>query len=210
MTEVIWKCPSNIALVKYWGKKGNQLPANPSISFTLNECFTKTSIKFKQKNISSKVEFSFLFEGKSKPEFEPKLKNFFEKTEYLFPFINEYFLEINSENSFPHSSGIASSASAFGALALCICSIENELGILLSKNEFFKKASIAARLGSGSACRSVYAPMAIWGKTKLFDKSNDGFAVNYDLINPVFKNYCDTILVVKKGEKEVSSTLGHS
>lgn len=210
MTEVIWKCPSNIALVKYWGKKGNQLPANSSISFTLNECFTKTSIKLKQKNKSNKIEFSFLFEGKSKAEFEPKLQNFFGKTAHLFPFINEYFLEINSENSFPHSSGIASSASAFGALALCICSIENGFGTVLSKDEFYKKASFIARLGSGSACRSVFATMALWGKTRLFDKSNDEFAVKYDLINPVFKNYCDTILVVQKGEKEVSSTLGHS
>ena len=39
-----WSAPSNIALVKYWGKKENQIPANPSISFTLNNCKTITSL----------------------------------------------------------------------------------------------------------------------------------------------------------------------
>ncbi len=41
-----WRSPSNIALVKYWGKKGHQLPANPSLSMTLKECYTETSVKF--------------------------------------------------------------------------------------------------------------------------------------------------------------------
>lgn len=40
-TEVIWRSPSNIALVKYWGKYGEQLPKNPSISLTLSAAFTE-------------------------------------------------------------------------------------------------------------------------------------------------------------------------
>src|SRR5690606_22795816 len=40
-----WSAPSNIALVKYWGKKENQIPANPSVSFTLNNCKTTTKLK---------------------------------------------------------------------------------------------------------------------------------------------------------------------
>ena len=44
-----WESPSNIALVKYWGKYGEQLPANPSVSFTLNNCKTTTELKFQLK-----------------------------------------------------------------------------------------------------------------------------------------------------------------
>ncbi len=44
--KVGWASPSNIALVKYWGKKGKQLPQNPSISFTLSECCTETFVQY--------------------------------------------------------------------------------------------------------------------------------------------------------------------
>ena len=47
--KVTWESPSNIALVKYWGKKKHQIPENPSISFTLNECKTMTSLTFTKK-----------------------------------------------------------------------------------------------------------------------------------------------------------------
>ena len=50
---VKWNSPSNIALVKYWGKKNNQIPQNPSISFTLSESLTTTSVEFKPKKIKS-------------------------------------------------------------------------------------------------------------------------------------------------------------
>ena len=45
-SEVKWQSPSNIALIKYWGKKENQIPLNPSLSFTLNKCNTITKVKF--------------------------------------------------------------------------------------------------------------------------------------------------------------------
>ena len=48
-----WSAPSNIALVKYWGKKENQIPANPSISFTLNDCKTITKLSFEKKDTST-------------------------------------------------------------------------------------------------------------------------------------------------------------
>ena len=53
-----WEAPSNIALIKYWGKKGNQIPSNPSISFLLSECFTRTKINFSP--INSKKDPWFL------------------------------------------------------------------------------------------------------------------------------------------------------
>ena len=62
--ETAWKAPSNIALVKYWGKYGNQLPRNASISFTLNNAFTETSVKYIAKTDGSKnIDLKFLFEG---------------------------------------------------------------------------------------------------------------------------------------------------
>ena len=54
---VKWESPSNIALVKYWGKKENQIPENPSISFTLSNCKTITKLTYtkkESKNFNSK------------------------------------------------------------------------------------------------------------------------------------------------------------
>ena len=53
-----WKTPSNIALIKYWGKREPQIPENPSISFTLDACFTITTLEFNKRN-SSKKDISF-------------------------------------------------------------------------------------------------------------------------------------------------------
>jgi diphosphomevalonate decarboxylase len=57
-----WSAPSNIALVKYWGKKENQVPANPSVSFTLNNCKTITQLAFaKRQNVNSNFSFDLIF-----------------------------------------------------------------------------------------------------------------------------------------------------
>lgn len=61
--EVTWKTPSNIALVKYWGKKENQIPANPSISFTLDTCSTITRLEYlKRDSYSETFDIQFFFE----------------------------------------------------------------------------------------------------------------------------------------------------
>jgi diphosphomevalonate decarboxylase len=57
---VKWNSPSNIAIVKYWGKKENQIPQNPSISFTLSKCYTTTSVEFKPKKTKTVILFSNL------------------------------------------------------------------------------------------------------------------------------------------------------
>ncbi len=210
MSSVTWKCPSNIALVKYWGKKGNQLPANPSISFTLSNCHTITTLSFKPKENDGTLLVSFAYDGQPMPSFEPKLEIFFNKVESLFPFLPGYILEINTTNTFPHSSGIASSASGMGALALCLCSLEKEIGNTLSDDDFYKKASIAARLGSGSASRSVHGPLSMWGQSNLYVGSSDEFAIQVDEVHDIFKTFCDTILLVDEGTKNISSSVGHS
>lgn len=205
-----WSAPSNIALVKYWGKKDNQIPANPSISFTLNNCKTITSLAFEKREPDGNFSFDLLFEGKPKEDFKPKIRKFFERIESYLPFLKEYHFTINTENTFPHSSGIASSASGMAALAVNLMSIEKELNPEMTEDYFNQKASFLARLGSGSACRSVKGNIVIWGNHKETEGSSDLFGVEFSRnIHPIFKNYQDTILLVDKGEKQVSSTVGH-
>ena len=205
-----WSAPSNIALVKYWGKKEHQIPANPSISFTLNNCKTITKLAFSKKNNDANFSFDLLFEGKSKEEFKPKIQKFLERIERYCPYLKDYHFEIETENTFPHSSGIASSASGMAALSMNIMSLEKELFPAMSDDYFYKKASFLARLGSGSACRSVKGSVVVWGKHLEIEESSDLYGVTFSSkINPIFEKYQDTILLVDKGEKQVSSTVGH-
>src|SRR3970282_2225789 len=113
-----WSAPSNIALVKYWGKKDNQIPANPSVSFTLNNCKTITNLAFVKKQSQDAFSFDLLFEGKQKEDLKPKIQQFFERVLVYLPFLKEYHFTIDTKNTFPHSSGIASSASGMAALAM--------------------------------------------------------------------------------------------
>lgn len=210
--EVGWKSPSNLALVKYWGKYGRQYPKNASISFTLDHAHSMTNFIAKPKTGTDLIDLSFKFEGENKPAFENKIKKFFESILDITPFLQEYTFEIESKNSFPHSSGIASSASAMSALSLCIMSLEQEIREdKLSETDFLKKASFLSRLGSGSASRSVYPNLAMWGEHRAFSGSSNDYAIPYyDQLNPIFLNFHDDILIVSKSEKSVSSTAGHA
>lgn len=210
--SVAYKSPSNIALIKYWGKKKNQIPANPSISFTLEACATTTNITYKKlKEEVADYQFELFFEGKSKPDFKPKIETFFKRIEKYVPFLKEYHFKIETSNSFPHSSGIASSASGMSAIALCLMDIERDFNPEMKADYFLKKASFLARLGSGSACRSIEGDLVQWGRHSDTTGSSDLYGIKYPYkVHEVFKNYHDTILLVDKGEKQVSSTVGHN
>ena len=204
---VKWRSPSNIALIKYWGKHGNQLPANPSLSFTLDKSFTEMEIAFGPR--TDQKALTFFFEGKEKPQFAQRISRYLDSIRSALPFLQEVSLVINSSNSFPHSAGIASSASSMSALALCLCSIEEVLTNVQEEEVFFKKASRLARLASGSASRSVYGGAVVWGETGEPQYSND-YAVPFSgNIHPDFKDFRDTILVVNSGPKSTSSSVGH-
>src|SRR5574344_218363 len=148
---VKWQSPSNIAIVKYWGKRDNQLPRNPSISFTLSQCRTETSVFFEK---SDRFSLDFRFDGKENVPFSERIKEFLVANLPYLPFLSQLDLKIDSHNTFPHSSGIASSASSMSALIMCLLDIErmanDETAIDL------QKASYLARLASGSASRSVF------------------------------------------------------
>ena len=209
--ETKWIAPSNIALVKYWGKKSIQLPKNPSISFTLSNCVTETSVIYTPKKRKKEfVDYDFFFEGKTIEEFDKKIQLFFKRIYQYVPWIKNYSFIINSNNSFPHSSGIASSASSMASLSLCLMDIERILFPEMELDYFNNKASFLSRLGSGSASRSIKGPICIWGSSLSFKNSNDYYATEFgENIHNVFKSYKDTILIIDDKKKKVSSSKGH-
>lgn len=199
---VEWKSPSNIAIVKYWGKKEGQIPMNASLSFTLSRCITDTKISYSPGN--GKVDF--FYEGQPKPEFFPKIRMMLDNLNL--DFLKDFDLIIDSRNNFPHSAGIASSASAMSALALCITDMQRKVSSL--DKDFLSLASFRARIGSGSACRSVYGGAALWGKHESIAESTDEKALPWiSNLHMEFSNVQDWIFIVRSGSKNVSSSAGH-
>ena len=90
--QVSWEAPSNIAVVKYWGKKGLQLPMNSSLSLTLSSSKTKTTLSWKKKTKGEKFSFDLLFEGKKKVQFQNKIATFLERIETKIPVLKDYHL----------------------------------------------------------------------------------------------------------------------
>lgn len=207
-TKVSASCPSNIALIKYWGKYANQIPANPSISYTLNHCKTNTEMEFYAGEDFSVQTF---LAGNEELKFAAKIEKYFKNIEVYLPWILKGKYIIKTENTFPHSSGIASSASGFGAIAKCLMNLDEIFSNDANSEIKTQKSSFLARLGSGSACRSLYEGMVVWGKTDVVPGSSDLFAVQYpnDEIHSSFKNFNDWVLLIHEGEKSVSSTVGH-
>ena len=201
-------CPSNIALIKYWGKYENQIPANPSISYTLSQCRTITEMEYAEgENFSVRLFLS----GKEEPKFAEKTAKYLAGIEKYLPWVLQGSFVIKTENTFPHSSGIASSASGFGALAKCLMALDKEISGEKSPEETLQKASLLARLGSGSACRSLYNGLVVWGATPVVSGSADEYAVPYPVseIHPIFRDFNDWVMLIHEGQKSVSSTVGH-
>lgn len=206
--KVTESCPSNIALIKYWGKYENQIPANPSISYTLNLCKTNTEMQF---FAGEKFSVQTFLGGKEELKFAEKIEKYFKNIQEYLPWILKGSYLIKTENTFPHSSGIASSASGFGAIAKCLMQLDQAFSGSANEEVTLNKASFLARLGSGSACRSLFDGLVVWGETKEVSGSSDLFAVPYpnDDIHSIFRNFKDWVLLIHEGEKSVSSTVGH-
>ena len=205
---VSFRAPSNIAFIKYWGKFGRQYPLNPSLSMTLDKCFTETEILYRpRKDEHAKIEFEF--EKTKNTKFESRIQNYLKSIEDISPELKNYDLTINSKNSFPHSAGIASSASAMAALAGCLVAIEESINnAKYTEAEFQNRSSLFARLASGSACRSIKGPFQIWGENQL-ENGNNEFATSFKHIHDKFKSLNDSILIISGKEKSVSSSQGH-
>ena len=205
--KVSYSSPSNIAIVKYWGKEpGDQIPMNSSLSMTLNQCRSFTTIAWTiVENLVPSLEV--WFEGVRNPEIETKTKKWLEKITDFYPWLANTALRVETRNNFPHSAGIASSASGMSALAMCLSAIDNHVRQKESGDVFLQ--SNTARLGSGSASRSVTGPWVLWGETPLFRGSSHEYAVKVTDVHPRFAQLHDTIIIVDKEPKSISSRAGH-
>jgi len=211
--NICWRAPSNIALIKYWGKRLGQLPENCSLSISLEKSTTTTSLSFcKKKPSEGEIHFEYYFHDQRIAAFEKKIGKVLNDLGSELPFLNDYKLIFHSENNFPHSAGIASSASSMSALALCLVSMEEIVNQkILNPDEFYRRASFIARLGSGSASRSVYGGFVTWGKYFAIVESSDDYATPLIIGKDSRLNLLrDIILIVDSDEKPVSSTSGHA
>lgn len=187
--------PANIAFIKYWGKIDEKLrlPANSSISMNLSGCLTTTTVEF-DKNL---LKDEFILNGEIVADKESERVSKHIDTIRSISKIKD-FARVDSVNNFPKSSGIASSASGFAALTLAASAAAG-----LNLNE--KELTILARLGSGSACRSIPDGIVEW---KFGKRSEDSYA--HTLFGSGYWDIRDIIVVVGGGEKKVGSTEGHS
>jgi diphosphomevalonate decarboxylase len=206
--SVAWQSPSNIALIKYWGKKNGQLPLNPSLSISLDKAFSQTHLHV---SVGEPAKGLVSVNGDVNHPFLPKMQQLFQWMVQEIPALGQLTLLADTSNSFPHSTGIASSASGLSAFALCMFDVVQKISEAeLSYPEIQKMASYLARIGSGSACRSVYGGYTVWGKTPMIQESSDEYAVSItEHIHPDLLSLHDAILIVSTRPKQLSSSLGH-
>lgn len=189
------KAPANIAFIKYWGKRDEKLriPMNNSISMNLSGVSTTTTVQFSQnlKNDLVKID-NQVNKGRERERVVKHLDRV-----RMMANIN-LRAKVNSRNNFAQGTGMASSASGFAALTLAAT---RAVGLTLSERQL----SILARLGSGSACRSIPDGFVEW---KAGESNETSYA--YSLLTPEHWDICDVIAVVGKKAKKVSSTRGHT
>lgn len=213
--ETTWVSPSNIALIKYWGKYGEQLPNNPSLSLTLKSSVTKTQLRYRKQDKpvsdSDDLKVAYWFDGQRNEAFERKVIAYLERLHAEMPYLQNLELEFRSANTFPHSTGIASSASSMSAIALCLVDMEMQLGLRKPPTQdVSRRASFLARLGSGSACRSIYGGWVTWGEDGLLPESSDRYASPLEQVVPEqWQNLRDAVLIVSSSNKKVPSSAGH-
>ncbi len=183
---MIWttSAPANIALIKYMGKDKDNIPLNSSLSYTLNNYRTTVSLEI------AKEDYFVNSENLSQFAIERFLKHL----NYIRQLFNckEKF-KIQSTNNFIHSAGIASSASSFAALTLCGCKAICD--ILQKPLPSLDEMSQISRKGSGSSCRSFFAPWAIWTKKSVQ-------AINLPILH-------HELITVDDGIKPVTSSDAH-
>lgn len=148
------KAHSNIALIKYWGKRDESLflPMNSSLSITLDKFYTKTTVRFCQDLSEDLLILNKMIANETETF---KVSQFLNRVRAISG--KDIHAVVQSENKFPTASGFASSASGFAALAAAAA---KAIGLDLSKTAL----SRLARQGSGSACRSVFGGYVEWNK----------------------------------------------
>ncbi|MBI2442351.1 MAG: diphosphomevalonate decarboxylase [Candidatus Levybacteria bacterium] len=215
--------PSNIAFVKYWGRKDEELklPANGSISMNLSGLTTTTTVEFSSEYTEDDItiyssseersdesrsskraikQYSNGFESSRLTSFartiknDPKVIAHLDRIRKLAGISDK--AKVVSENSFPRGTGLSSSASGFAALTVAAT---KAAGLDLSEKEL----SILARQGSGSACRSIPDGFVEWLDG---DTSDTSYAVS--LYPPEHWDIVDIAVVLTDQVKDVSTTEG--
>jgi diphosphomevalonate decarboxylase len=185
----------NIAFIKYWGNQDDDLriPANGSISLDLEGLETKTTVEFDTRLAGDQLVINGEPAGREALERVSQTLDHIRRLADL-----ETSARVISQNSFPTGTGIASSASAFAALVLAAATA---LGLCLSEKEL----SQLARLGSGSASRSIPGGFVEWKAGK---DHNSSYAETF--ASPEHWDLVDFIVLVSSEHKAVSSSKGHS
>jgi len=185
----------NIAFIKYWGNRDNdlRLPSNGSISMNLDGLFTRMTASFQPSlPFDELIINGYAVMGKG-----------LDRVSYILDLVREMAgikinAEIMSENNFPAGAGIASSAAAFAALALAS---STAAGLKLSEAEL----SRLARRGSGSASRSIPSGFVEW---KMGTGDDDCVAVS--IAPPEHWTLTDCVAIVNASHKKIGSTEGHA
>ena len=183
--------PSNITLSKYWGKSDNaiNLPLNSSLSLSLGHLGTTTTV-------SPADQDTLVFNGKFFDVHEPFAKRVFNFIDY-FRANRTLPLKVESSNSIPTATGLASSASGFAALTLAL---DKAFHLQLPESTL----SIIARIGSGSAARSLWHGFARWNRGKCAD-GMDSYAHHLPIEWPALRI---AIITVDTKQKSHSSRDG--
>lgn len=194
MTIATATAGSNIAFVKYWGNSDDALriPMNGSISMTLDNARTETTVRFDPELSADRL---ILNEMEADARATERASNHLDHIRQLAG-VSTY-AEIVSSNSFPTGTGIASSASGFAALTMAAC---GALGLELATAQL----SAIARLGSGSASRSIEGGFVEWQPG---GRHVDSYATQF--APPDHWDLVDLIAIVSSEHKTVGSTHGH-
>jgi diphosphomevalonate decarboxylase len=184
----------NIAFIKYWGNRNEQLrlPENGSISMNLAGLSTRTSVQF---DPSLKHDEFILNQKTVTGDGLTRVSAFLDIVRNLA--FKTTRVKVISENDFPAGAGIASSASAFAALALATTAAFN-------LEQSVTELSRLARRGSGSACRSIPAGFTEWERG---DSDKDSFA--HSIATPDHWKLVDCIALIRAAKKTTGSTEGH-
>ena len=184
----------NIALIKYWGNRDEELrlPLTGSLSMALGGLDTVTRVSFDPDLAADRFILSRMEQSGAALNRVASFLNHVRQLAGL-----NRFAQVESSNNYPSSTGIASSAAAFAALALAAT---KAAGLELSEAGL----SRLARLGSGSACRSVPGGFAEW-----LPGSGDVDSFAIQIAPPEHWDLVDLIVVVDRSEKAVGSSAGH-
>lgn len=219
--DVGWaSAPSNIALLKYWGKKAGlkQIPVNSSLSLTLGafRAFTQVSVvgrffPLEEGRLPAhavRLPFALRLNG-NEAALPAKMEIFLKAL--LHGFADDIALKVESRNNFPTACGVASSAAGYAAIVAAVADLLN-LGRWLNPDDLHFWLSEWSRLGSGSATRSALPQNSLERAQFVgWELTGDGATSRTSQWNAHrnFDHLQHCVLVLDGGEKQVSSSDGH-